>query len=140
VLDVRLARASRSAAAAVGNPALNRARGSDLLPVPAPTYYSTDQLTKPPQPTSEPRLDVPRSVARSVSGKVVLKLWIDERGKVDLVEVESSNLPQAVAGTAAAAFGKLRFAPGEIDGTRVRTLMRIEVAYAMARGRRLEPN
>jgi TonB family protein len=71
---------------------------------------------------------------------VVLKLWIDERGKVDSVEVESSNLPEAVAGTAAAAFGKLRFAPGEIDGTRVRALMRIEVAYSMARGRRLEPN
>jgi hypothetical protein len=45
------------------------------------------------------------------------------------VEVESSDLPETVSGTAAAAFGKLHFVPGEIDGQRVRTLMRIEVAY-----------
>jgi TonB family protein len=104
-------------------------RGSDLLPIPAPAYYSSDQLTKPPRPTSEPKLDVPRSVARSVSGRVVLRLWIDELGNVASVEVESSNLPETVSGTAAAAFRKLHFVPGEIDGQRVRTLMRVEVAY-----------
>jgi hypothetical protein len=38
-------------------------------------------------------------------------------------------VPETVSATAAAAFGKLRFVPGEIDGRRVRTLMTIEVAY-----------
>lgn len=132
VLDVSLKQAS--AATTAGKPA---ARGSNLLPIPAPTYYRTDQLTKPPLPTSQPKLDVPRAVARSVSGKVTLKLWIDELGKVDSVEVESSNLPEAVSGTAAAAFGKLRFVPGEIDGRRVRVLMRIEVDYVA--GKRSQP-
>jgi hypothetical protein len=125
VLDVRLipesAREPRTAP--------DRARGTDLLPIPAPTYYTTDQLTKPPRPTTQPKLDVSREVARSVSGRVTLKLWIDELGNVYSVEVESSNLPKTVSGTVAAAFGKLRFVPGEIDGRRVRTLMRIEVAY-----------
>jgi TonB family protein len=107
----------------------NVRRGSDVLPVPAPAYYSTDQLTKPPRPTSEPKLDVPRSIARSVSGRVVLRIWIDELGNVASVEVESSNLPETISGTAAAAFGKLHFVPGEIDGQRVRALMRVEVAY-----------
>lgn len=110
-------------------PALDRARGIDLLPIPAPTYYTTDELTKPPRPSSEPKLDVPRAIARAVSGKVILKLWINELGNVDSVEVESSNLPETISGMAAAAFGKLRFVPGEIDGMRVRTLMRIEVIY-----------
>jgi TonB family protein len=134
VLDVRLEQAGGSAAAAAGN----ATRGSDLLPIPAPTYYRTDQLTKPPRPASQPDLDVPRKVARSVSGKVVLQLWIDERGNVDSVEVESSNLPKTVSGIAAAAFAKLRFAPGEIDGKRVRVLMRVEVVYA--NGKRPPPD
>jgi TonB family protein len=150
VLDVRLGQASGSAATAAGKPAtqtraavpparpkaseepppaLNRPRGIDLLPIPAPTYYTTDQLTKPPRPTSQPELDVRREIARAVSGKVILKLWIDEQGKVDSVEVESSNLPEALSGTTAAAFGNLHFVPGEIEGRRVRTLMRIEVVY-----------
>ena len=126
-LDVRLEPASASAAMAAGKPS---ARGTGLLPIPAPTYYRSDQLTRPPRPTSQPKLDVPRAVARSVSGRVILKLWINELGNVDSVEVESSNLPETVSGPAAAAFGKLRFVPGEIDGRRVRALMRIEVAYA----------
>jgi outer membrane biosynthesis protein TonB len=125
-LDVSLQQASGSAATAAGKSA---ARGADLLPIRAPTYYRTDELTKPPRPTAEPRRDVPRSVARSVTGKVVLKLWISALGKVDSVEVESSNLPDTVSELTAAAFGKVRFLPGEIDGRRVRALMRIEVAY-----------
>ena len=108
---------------------LDRARGTNQLPIRAPTYYRTDELTKPPRPTSVPKVDVPRSLARSVSGKVVLKLWISELGNVDSVEVESSNLPETVSGPAALAFKKVRFIPGEIDGRRVRTLMTIEVAY-----------
>src|SRR4051794_39900493 len=56
-LEVRLQNASANA----------RARASvrrGVLPVPAPTYYTNDQLTRPPRPTSEPKLDVPRSIAR----------------------------------------------------------------------------
>jgi TonB family protein len=125
VLDLRLEQARAQEPA----PAPNRARGANRLPIPAPAYYRTDELTRPPRPTSVPQLDVPRSVARSVSGKVVLRLWISERGNVEAVEVESSNLPETVSGTAADAFRKIRFVPGEIDGRRVRTLMTIEVAY-----------
>jgi TonB family protein len=123
-LEVRLQQASEKPRASS-----TVRRGPDVLPIPGPAYYSSDQLTKPPRPTSEPKLDVPRSIARAVSGRVVLRLWIDELGNVASVEVESSDLPETVSGTAAAAFGKLHFVPGEIDGQRVRTLMRIEVAY-----------
>jgi len=110
-------------------PPANRARGTDHLPLPAPAYYRSDELTRPPRPTSQPRLEIPRSVARAVTGNVVLRLWISELGNVDSVEIEDSNLPETVSGMVAAAFGKLRFSAGELDGRRVRTLMRIEVAY-----------
>jgi TonB family protein len=132
-LDVRLQRTGREAPPSTSN----RARGSDLLPIAAPTYYRTEELTKAPRPTSEPKLDVPKSVARSVSGKVVLNLWINELGNVVSAEVESSDLPETVSGAVAAALGKVRFVPGEINGARVRTLMTIEVAYV--HGRRPRP-
>jgi hypothetical protein len=111
-------------------PALDRAVGIGLLPIPAPTYYTTDQLTKRPQPTFVPQLTLPQELEPMFgSGKVVLKLWIDELGNVNSVDVDESNLPEAVAKTAAEAFGNLHFVPGEIDGRRVGVVMKIEVTY-----------
>jgi len=100
-----------------------------VLPIPAPTYYTSDQLTKRPRPTSEPRLDVPASAPSFASGKVVLKLWISELGGVVSADVENSDVPEAVATAAKAAFGKVRFEPGEVNGRRVGAVMRIEVSY-----------
>ncbi len=130
VLDLRLARPG----SVEPLPSSNRARGTGHLPISAPGYYRSDELTKPPRPTSEPKLQIPRSVARTVSGKVVLRLWINELGNVDSVEVEDSNLPQTVSKMVAEAFGEVHFSAGELDGRRVRSLMRIEVAYV--RGKR----
>jgi TonB family protein len=110
-------------------PALERALGIGLLPIPAPTYYTTDQLTKRTQPTSEPQLDAPELGPVFASGTVVLKLWINELGDVVSVDVEKSDLPEAYTKTAVAAFGNIRFVPGEVDGRRVGTMMRIEVIY-----------
>jgi hypothetical protein len=125
VLDLRLARPD----SAPPLPSSNRARGTNHLPITAPTYYRSDELTRPPRPASQPRLEIPRSVARTVTGKVVLRLWINELGIVDAVEVEDSSLPQTVSRMVAEAFGEVQFSAGELDGRRVRTLMRIEVAY-----------
>ena len=104
-------------------------RGLDLLPVPAAPYFTTDRLTKQPLATSQPSLTVPRKTARHVSGKVMLRLWINELGGVDEVEVESGDLPGTVSSLAAAAFRKLQFVPGQVDGRPVGVLMRIEVVY-----------
>jgi TonB family protein len=119
----------RPAAAEESRPPRQLSRGVDLLQVPAPAYYTADQLTKGPELTDQPRLDVPRKIARAVIGKVSLRLWIDEFGNVVSVEVAKSNLPAAVSGLAAAAFGKVRFEPGEIDGRSVPSQITIEVTY-----------
>jgi hypothetical protein len=110
-------------------PAPDRGLGSDLLPVPAPAFYTTNQLTKRPRPTSEPKLDVPELGPVFPQGKVILKVWISELGQVVSVGVEESDLPETVSATAVAAFGKLRFVPGEINGRRVGVMMKIEVTY-----------
>jgi hypothetical protein len=110
-------------------PAVGPALGAGLLPIPAPTYYTTDQLSRRPQPTSEPRLLTPDMGPQTPSGKVVLKVWITELGNVAAVEIEDSDLPETVSATAAAAFEKLRFVPGQLNGRAVRSMMRIEVFY-----------
>jgi TonB family protein len=110
-------------------PAQDRAMGIGLLPIPAPVYYSSDQLTKRARPASAPVLDTPELGPVFASGTVILKLWINELGDVISVDVEKTDLPEAYSRTAVAAFKNLRFVPGEINRRRVGTMMRIEVAY-----------
>jgi TonB family protein len=124
------------AAAAVERPAVEGqlqaqtgAEGADLLPLPALGYYTTDQLTKRPQPVSAIELDSTETSPIVVSGKIVLRIWINEFGSVADVELEASDLPEVFSRTAIAAFKSLRFAPGELNGLPVGTVMRIEVNY-----------
>ena len=108
----------------------DRAVGIGLLPITAPAYYTTDRLTKRPQPTAEAELDTPETWPIPASGKIILKLWISESGDVVSADVEKTDLPELFSRTAVTAFKNLRFVPGEIDGRRVRTVMRIEVIYS----------
>lgn len=110
-------------------PALRRPNEIGLFPMPAPAYYTTDQLTKRPEAIAEPELETPEIVPILASGTIILKLRIDDLGAVISVEVEKSELPEMVTNSAAAAFKKLRFVPGERNGQRVGTEMRIEVIY-----------
>jgi hypothetical protein len=110
-------------------PALDRTVGIGLLPIPAPAYYSTDQLTKRPQPTGAADLDAPEIRPIIASGTIILKLWINELGNVNAVDVENTDLPEMFTETAVAAFRNLHFVPGELNGQPVGTMMRIEVTY-----------
>lgn len=109
--------------------AQSRSEGADLLPIPAPVYYTTDQLTKRPQPTVSTELDPPELMPIVASGTIILKLWISDLGEVSEVEIEESAMPEAFTRQAVAAFKHLRFLPGERNGVRVGTVMRIEVNY-----------
>ncbi len=124
--DQQAATADGAIAQAAPEPSM----GIDVLPIPAPAYYTSDQLTRRPKPLAAPKLEVPPQLAPSFdSGKVILKLWINELGAVTSTEVELSEVPEAVSALAAAAFAKLRFVPGEINGRPVGVMMRIEVTY-----------
>ena len=106
-----------------------QALGLDLLPIPAPSYYTTDQLTKRPQPAVLAELETPETRPLVASGQLVLKLWIDDEGRVADVAVEKSDLPEVFSRTAIASFKQSRFLPGERNGQRVGSVMRIEVSY-----------
>jgi TonB family protein len=105
------------------------ASGAGLLPIPGQAYYTTDQLTKRPQPMAPAELDPSDLKPIVASGKIVLKLWITSQGNVAKVEVESSNLPHMFVRAAVEGFRRLTFVPGERGGQAVGTVMRIEVIY-----------
>ncbi len=111
------------------------AEGAGLLPLPAPVFYTMDQLSKRPQPLAEADLDPEQIRPIVASGKIVLKLWINEFGVVTDATVEKTDMPGVFSQTAIAAFKGLRFSPGERDGMPVRSLMRVEVTYDDGRAR-----
>ena len=60
----------------------------------------------------------------------VLSLFIDEHGQVQRIEADDAvSLPDALAQAAREAFMAAQFAPGEIDGTAVKSSVRVEVVF-----------
>ncbi|MFA7280746.1 MAG: hypothetical protein WC100_11685 [Sterolibacterium sp.] len=104
-------------------------QGAELLPLPAIRFYGTRELTKRPQPLGQADLDTPEIKMIVASGKMILKLWIDEAGEVIEVEVEKTELPEMLSDLTRARFKHMRFLPGERMGIPVGSVMRIEVNY-----------
>lgn len=99
--------------------------------VPDSRHYLTTELDVPPGIKVRVQPLYPARAAReNVSGKAIVKLFIDADGAVERVEVERA----APAGygfdqSAANAFSRARFSPAMKDGKRVRAQMRIEVSF-----------
>lgn len=103
----------------------------------------------PPGPIFEPAVYVPRAlltvapVARAPvlldwpanwltrgAYRGVLKLYLDEQGRVERVEPdEDMALPGQLFETAREAFMAASFSPGELNGQAVKTVMRVEVEF-----------
>lgn len=136
--DTGLFAAGQNAAtgAPVGGPATTDERpatpqrgGLGLLPGEGIAYYASSHLTQRPVPLTAIALDDPAIVPVVASGKMVMTLWINAEGEVENAAVEASELPGLFTGPAIAAFKRLRFRPGELNGRRVGTIMKIEVTY-----------
>lgn len=63
-------------------------------------------------------------------GEILLRLWIDETGKVVNVDTLASNLPQAFIDSARASFLQASFSPGRKYGNAVASVMDIAMSYA----------
>lgn len=122
------------------------ARGQRLLaasapsypvqPLPAelsagPRYFRRSELTVAAVPLDEPAIEPPDdSTGHALpGGKVVLRVFLAADGAVDRVEVASSSLPPAYDEAAVAAFSRVRFRPGEIQGVAVSSESRFEVGF-----------
>jgi hypothetical protein len=61
--------------------------------------------------------------------RAVLLLFVDETGKVQRVRPREPGLPLGLEDAARSAFMAARFAPGEVDGRLVRSILAVEVTF-----------
>ena len=103
----------------------SRTAGHSIEPV--RHYYPADQLSVRPIPLSEmesPDFDMPM---QDRLASVVIDVSISELGEVVSVRPVISGLPDNYTESLVMAFSRLRFRPGEIDGRRVGSLLRVEL-------------
>lgn len=106
-----------------------------LLPLPGVAYYSLEMLSVRPRPLGEVLLDSEETAGMVSEHSMVLELRISERGDVVDVAIESSELPETASASVVSAFRKLRFLPGELNGQKVGTVMRVGVGRYATRPR-----
>jgi TonB family protein len=94
----------------------------------AARYLAAHELDRRPQILSQVEPYFP-ALALVPTGRVVLRLYIDEHGGVDSVTAESADRTGAFEAAAREAFAAARFLPGMKDGMPVKALVRIEVLF-----------
>jgi TonB family protein len=95
-----------------------------------PHYYPAGELERKPQILDQVEPRFPPG-ATAETGRVVLRLYIGEKGNVEEIVVMKAE-PDASFGTAAAeAFAAARFLPGMKSGAPVRSLLLIEALFGV---------
>ena len=92
-------------------------------------FYPAGQLSKRPRVIDEVDLETADTRSLLATGKMVFNLVIDNAGLVLAVDVEQTDLPEIFTTAASNAFMKFKFEPGELDGTPVGSILRIEITY-----------
>lgn len=96
--------------------------------IPLPRYYEPKELTERAKPLVDITLDSPAVETYPGAGKIVLLLYINEDGKVDDVEVLSSDIASSkVEATVVEQFQLVRFSAGKLNGQPVKSKKKIEV-------------
>jgi TonB family protein len=97
---------------------------------PAPRYYRTRELDVVPGIMTRVEPQYPESAARRfLTGKVVVRLFIDESGKVERVLTLRADRPGYFEQPAERAFRAARFSPGVKSGRAVKVQMTLEVRF-----------
>lgn len=94
----------------------------------AARYLAAHELDRRPQIVSHVEPQFP-ALALVPTGRVVLRLYIDEDGAVDTVAAESADRTGGFEAAAREAFAAARFLPGIKDGVPVKAVLRIEVLF-----------
>jgi protein TonB len=94
------------------------------------TYYGVQDLDVPPRALGEIVPAYPPEADRQrISGMVRLQLKIEADGRVSDIEIVSAAPPDVFDESALGAFRSARFAPAQINGRPVRSLVQIVVRY-----------
>lgn len=98
--------------------------------LPEPRYYLTRELDGLPAPLAQIEPEYPAAAAeRNLSGRVVIRLFIDESGAVERVVTLRADPPGVFEQSAERAFLAARFTPGIKKGAPVKVQMTIEVSF-----------
>ena len=103
------------------------AAAAEPAAAPSSRYYPVRELDVRPGISRNVEPEYPEAAAhRSLSGKVVIRLYIDEKGSVERVETLRADPPGYFERSAERAFRAARFTPGMKGGRAVKTQMTIE--------------
>lgn len=94
-------------------------------------YFQRDEVDVPAEPTSKPALLYPeRAFLSKLSGKVRMRLFINENGTIDALEViETTPRHQPFTDSATAALKETVFIPATIAGRKVKSQRIVEVLF-----------
>ncbi|MBK7665593.1 MAG: energy transducer TonB [Sterolibacteriaceae bacterium] len=95
--------------------------------LPLPQYFPAEKLTRQPELADEMGDSLQESLEAGFRGNVVIRLFIDQTGKADKVQVMESSLPIQIEGLVVKSFFHARYSPGEIDGQPVMSEMTVAV-------------
>lgn len=93
------------------------------------SYVPRSQLSTPPIAKTAIVLESPPNEIGAGRLVGVLSLFIDEQGRVQLIEAEEPALPPAFEQAAREAFMGAEFSPGEVGGRAVKSHQRVEVVF-----------
>jgi len=126
-LAVALAVGLHATAAPVAPPAPERAPVAGS--VPSAIYYKRSQLDAAPYLVTHVKPEYPTGVPPT-GGKARIRLFINEHGRVDRVDVVDSPASARFGEAAAIAFRSAQFEPGKRGGVTVKSQIQIEMDFA----------
>ncbi len=100
--------------------------------VPLPQYFPAEKLTRQPELAEAIDDKFNESFEAGFRGHAVIRLFLDENGKVNKVHVLESTLPIDVEGMVVKSFFTARYRPGEIDGVPVMSEMTVSADLTTA--------
>jgi hypothetical protein len=96
--------------------------------LPLPEYFDAAEVTSRATILDEIDFDLPELSQIGGSGKTILTLYINETGRIDKVDIESTgNIDSELVNAVARQFGKAAFQPATIDDVAVKSRMRVEI-------------
>jgi hypothetical protein len=106
--------------------------GPSLIALPVDIYYTASEVDARATPVTAIELETEevRMLPLNAIGKVVLKLWIDQSGKVEKVSPLATDMSPTITDQAIGAFSNARYQPAIRHGQAVKTVSVIEINYA----------
>lgn len=100
-----------------------------VISLPGPYYFPPQELSRKPQVAIPVPLEYPENAPPVPKNRVVLRLFINESGDVDLIMVETADVPDELEQLARKAFARAKFQPGLRGNIPVKSQMLVEITF-----------